>query len=489
LRVKSGDKKLPHSEATASSPVEPSAGPAGAEMSATNGRVSAGQLSPLKSILKTSLPAVVDLSSQTIMWTVESILIGHLSAAAFAGVGMALQIIVAMLTLLLTFIVGASLIINRCLGAGDKYEANHIFAQTMMLGICMAILLGLFWFFGATNLFKLIKEGGMAAEHAGVVYLRTLAVFAPFFVTNFIALGVVRSVGDTKYSMMINVGINTVNLVLAPLLIFGHFGLPRLEVQGAALAAGIAHTCGFCATFYLLRSRRTALMLSYRELAQPNWETFKRLFKTGLPATVEQLVWAFGQLVVTSYVALLGVVVLAAHQVFMRIQAVLSMIYMGFGMSAMTLMGKNLGAAERGLAEKTAEISGWVMYVFVMVVVSLLAAFSGTILRVFSTDPDVIKVGAFGMYVFAFTQVPKAVNNVLMGNLRGAGDLQWLMWLSIAGVVVFHVGLNWAVVFLFKWPIVWTLVGVWLVHLLDETTRLAANYWRFRRGKWKYQTV
>ena len=423
------------------------------------------------------------------MWTVESILIGRLSAAAFAGVGMALQIIVAMLTLLLTFIVGASLIINRNLGAGDTREANHIFAQTMMLGICMAVLLGLFWFFGATQLFKLIKEGGMAAERAGVTYLRTLAVFAPLFVTNFIALGVVRSVGDTKYSMMINVGTNALNLVLSPVLIYGHFGLPRLEVQGAALAAGLAHTCGFCATFYLLRSGKSALTLSFRELAQPNWETFKRLFKSGLPTTVEQLVWAFGQLIVTSYVALLGVVVLAAHQVFMRIQAVLSMIYMGFGMSAMTLMGKNLGAAKRRLAEKTAETSGWVVYVFVMVVVALLAFFSRPILQVFSTDPEVIKVGAFGLYFFAFTQVPKAVNNVLMGNLRGAGDLQWLMWISMAGVVVFHIGLNWAVVFLFKWPIVWTLVGVWLVHMLDETVRLAANYWRFRRGKWKYKTV
>jgi len=471
------------------SPLDSSPQSSGAESSATDVRPGSGQVSPLKSILKTSLPAVVDLSSQTIMWTVESILIGRLSAAAFAGVGMALQVVVAMLTLLLTFIVGASLIINRSLGADDKYEANHIFAQTMMLGICMAIVLGFFWFFGATNLFKLIKEGGMAAERAGVTYLRTLAVFAPFFVTNFIALGVVRSVGDTKYSMIINVGINLLNLALAPLLIFGHFGLPRLEVQGAALAAGIAHTCGFCATLYLLRSRKSVLLLSFRELSQPNWQTFRRLFKTGLPTTIEQLVWAFGQLVVTSYVALLGVVVLAAHQVFMRIQAVLSMVYMGFGMSAMTLMGKNLGAAKRRLAERTAEISGWVIYAFVMIVVALLAIFSRPILQVFSTDADVIRVGAFGLYFFALAQVPKAVNHVLMGNLRGAGDLQWLMWLSVAGVFVFHIGLNWAVVFLFKWPIVWTLVGVWLVHMLDETARLAANYWRFRRGKWKYQTV
>ena len=88
------------------------------------------QSSPLKNLLKTSLPAVVDLSSQTIMWTIEAILIGRISAAAFGGVGMAIQVILVTMTVLLTFVVGASLIINRSLGASEQREANHIFAQT-----------------------------------------------------------------------------------------------------------------------------------------------------------------------------------------------------------------------------------------------------------------------------------------------------------------------------------------------------------------------
>ena len=61
--------------------------------------------SPLKDILKTSLPAVVDLSSQTVMWTFEAILIGQISAAAFAGVGMAIQIIILFFTILFNSII------------------------------------------------------------------------------------------------------------------------------------------------------------------------------------------------------------------------------------------------------------------------------------------------------------------------------------------------------------------------------------------------
>jgi putative MATE family efflux protein len=450
-------------------------------------------LSPLKSLLRTALPAVIDLASQTIMWTVESILIGKISAAAFGGVGMALQVVILCITVLITFIVGSTLIITRHLGAGEKQEANHILSQAMILGAGMACLLAVFWYFGATNIFKLIKEdGGAAAELAGVTYLRTLAVFAPFIITNFIAVGIIRGAGDTHYSMMINLGINGLNLILAPILIFGLLGAPRLEVRGAALAAGICHTLGFGATMYLLRSRKSVLFLSFREMAQPNLQTFKRLFNNGVPATIEQLVWAFSQLVVTGFVAQLGVEMLASHQVFLRIQAILSMLYMGFGMGAMTLMGKNLGAANSRLAQHTAEVSSWVMFGAIMVIVALLGGFSKQVISIFTADPEVIHLGSFVVKVFALAQIPKAVNNVVVGNLRGAGDIRWLMWTTIGSAFLLEMGLNWLVVFIVlhgAQQAVLSLLFIWGIQLLDETIRLTLNYWRFKGGKWKFLRV
>jgi len=417
------------------------------------------------------------------MWTIEAIFIGQLGAAAFAGVGMAIQIIILFMTVLLTFVVGSSLIITRYLGADNRWEANHILAQALMIGIAMAFGLALFWYFGATQIFKLIQEEqNTGAEQAGVTYLKTVAMFAPFIITNFIAIGIVRGAGDTKYSMMINVGINMLNLLLSPVLIFGLLGLPRLEVRGAALAVGISHSLGFLATAWLLRSRKSVLFLSLRELTTPNAATFKRLFRAGLPTTIEQLVWAFGQVIISSYAALIGVTVLAAHQAFMRIQAVLSMFYMGFGMGAMTLMGKNLGADRRKLAEMTAKITGRVAFVFVMSVVTILFIFSGSIMSIFTNDAKVIELGSFVLRIFALVQIPKAVNGVLMGNLRGAGDMTWLMWLSVLSVIVLEIGLNWIVVFVFNF----SLVGLWTVQLCDESLRLGLNYWRFRGGKWKF---
>ena len=442
--------------------------------------------SPLKNILKTSLPAVIDLSSQTIMFTIEAIFIGRISTAAFAGQGLAIQVIIAFLTILITFIVGSSLIVARHIGAEERSEANHVFGQALMISIIISFIFAFIWYFGGVHLFKLIEEGGsIEAQRAGTTYLRIVALFAPIIITNFTAVGVIRGSGDTHLSMIVNVCINGLNLILAPLFIFGWFGFPRWEVEGAAIALGISHSMGFLITLYILRTRRSVLFLSFRELTKPNFKTFKRLLNTGIPTTVEQMVWAVGLLIVSIYAARLGEKYLAAHIVLNRIQNILSMAYLGFSLAAMTLMGKNLGAEKRKLAERTAKTAGWVGFIFSLFVALTMIIFSKSILYLFTPEPTVIAIGVHAMMVFAIVQIPKAVDNVIIGNLRGAGDLKWLMYMTMIGVFLLEVCLNWVVAF----KLGLALVGLWSVHLLDESLRLIVNYWRFKGGRWKFMKV
>jgi Na+-driven multidrug efflux pump len=114
--------------------------------------------SSIGKILKTSLPAALDLASQPVMWLVEAVFIGRLSAAALGGVGFALQIILLTITLLLTFVMGAIILINRHLGSNNRWGANHILGQTLMSGFIFSILIGLIWYFGSPTLFRIIRE-------------------------------------------------------------------------------------------------------------------------------------------------------------------------------------------------------------------------------------------------------------------------------------------------------------------------------------------
>jgi putative MATE family efflux protein len=437
--------------------------------------------SPLKEILKTSLPAVVDLSSQTITWLVEAIFIGHISAAALAGVGISLQIVLLTFAIVLTFVMGSSIIILRYLGAKDSWNANHVLGQALMIGTLMSVIIGLVWYFGGTQVMLLIREDEPIARQFGSQWLKTASYFAPIFIVNFIALGIMRMAGDTMITMKVNILTNVIHLALLPFLVFGIMGFPRLEARGAALAVGIGHSVGFSFTIYYLRSRKSVLFLSFREYATPNFETFKRLFRLGIPTTVEQLVWAVGQLILSFFAARMGIIPLAVHQVFLRIQSVLTMAFQGFGLASMTLVGKNLGADEEFRALHTGRLAGRVALIAAIIVALLLLVFHKYIMAAFTSNQQVIIYGSSVILALAIVQVPKAVNIVFSGNLRGGADLAWLMWLAIASVLVFETVGAYISAFVLNFG----LAGLWLIQAADESVRFTFNYYRFKGKKWK----
>ena len=435
----------------------------------------------ISEILKTSLPAVIDLSSQTFTWLIEAIMIGNLATAALAGVGIAQQVILLTFSILLTFVVGSSIIVARYLGAGDTWNANHILGQSLLIGTLFSIIISLIWYFGAPQIFSLIREDEPIARIYGIQYITTIAWFTPLIITNFIALGIMRSTGDTMWSMKINVSVQVINLVLDGLLIFGLFGFPRLETKGAGLAVGIAHSLGFVMTMFLLRSRKASLFLAFMEITRPNMATFKRLIKMGIPTTVEQLVWSIGQLIMSIYAGWLGIVVLATHQVYVRIQSVITMIFFGFGLGSMALVGKNLGADDMYQAKRTGMLTGGVGLFTSIIICGLLYFAAEPISSAFTNDPAVVKLSTDLILILALIQIPKGVNIIFSGNLRGGAELSWLMWLAIITVIIFDIFGSWFLAIHMGLG----LAAFWILQGADEATRLSLNYWRFSRGKWK----
>jgi len=435
----------------------------------------------LKEVLKTSLPAVVDLSSQTFTWLIEAIMIGHLSTAALAGVGISQQVILLTFTILLTFVVGSSIITARYLGAGDHWNANHVLGQSIIVGATLSIVIALIWYYGAPLIYTVIREEEPIAQMYGIKYISTIAWFAPLIIVNFIALGILRGIGDTLITMKVNLFINSLNLILDGLLIFGLFGFPRLETMGAGLAVGISHSLGFFITFHLLRSRKTSLFLAFIEITRPNLDTFKTLIKLGIPTTIEQAIWSVGQLIMSIYAGWLGIVVLATHQVFVRIQMLITMVFFGFGISSMSIVGKSLGAEHDKQARRAGAITALVGFFVACIISAVLLMSSNQIMEMFTDDTTVIALGKSVIMIFALIQLPKGVNIIYSGNLRGSADLNWLMWLAIFTATGYEIIGSWILAI----PLGMGLAGIWLIQGIDELTRFLLNYWRFNKGKWK----
>jgi len=173
-------------------------------------------------------------------------------------------------------------------------------------------------------------------------------------------------------------------------------------------------------------------------------------------------------------------VVLATHHVLLRLQAVISMLYQGIGMGAMTLTGKSLGANQQERARKVGTISSRIVFITVMAVAGILFFMAKPIMYLFTSDQRVIRLGVLLLGLVAVIQVPKALNIVISGSLRGAGDTRWLMMLTIVGVLALEILGAWVLGLWFGLG----LVGLWLATGIDESSRSLANYLRYRKGRW-----
>ncbi len=425
------------------------------------------------------------------MWTVEPMLVGHLALStmhkfypglgasgvdALTALGNVVQIILFTCTILLTFVFGATIIINKWLGAGRKEHANHFLGQTLFTSMFPAIGISLIWYFSAPFIFSTILGASPAVTVICVDYMRTVAWFAPFIIMNFVAIGIVRGAGDTHLSMMIGLLANIIHLVLAILLVYGLWGFPHMGVRGAALAAGIGHTIGFFFTYSVILRGKSVLTFRWHDFRSVRRKTIVQIIKTGIPSTLEQLAWMTGMTVVIGFSNRLGVAAAAAHIVALTFQRLFAVMYLAFGTGALTLVGQRFGAKEYKRAGKTANLFVALVGCLVLLLTAVIYFRARYFVIIFTTDPDVIELCVKVLQIVAFVQIPKAMSYIFSFSLRGVGENKYPMYLAFIGVFAIEIVLGFNLAFTFGFA----LYGLWVAAGIDELFKSLLAIRKFR---------
>ena len=415
---------------------------------------------------------------------------GEEAPAALAAVGSSSLIVLFTLTILLTTLIGTIIIILRYMGAGNHEEASHFSAQSLIATLSIGIGVGGVWYLGAGNIFEDLLHADTNVTMLGAQYLRTLALFCPIIVINFMATGLLRFSGDTIKSMCANVTVVTINLLGDYALIFGRWGFPKMGVGGAALAAGIANSVGLIISVSFLFSGKAMIKLSPRHFLDFRLSTFKRVMGKGIPVTTEQLVVTGAYIVVLRYSMRLGVTAAAAHQAIISFSWISTMFYLGVGTAAASLTGKRLGAKSEEMAERTGHVAWKVSICFGIVFGAILFFFSRTIMQFFippesESHRNAIEIGISCLKIVAIMQIPKAISVVLSASLRAAGDLRWLVFVNTVGVLIGEVTLA-RVLGLGMFGLATRgLYGIWLGVAIGEAIRSGMNFHRYHNGRWK----
>ena len=226
------------------------------------------------------------------------------------------------------------------------------------------------------------------------------------------------------------------------------------------------------------------MILRGRSVLTFKWSDFKsirrksigKVFRTGLPITLEQLAWVIGMTIVIGYSNRLGAAPAAAHMIILTIQRLFSILYQAFGIGALTLVGQLYGAEEHDHAGRTTAKFFWLVGGVVFFLAALTYLRSYYFVIVFTSEAEVVEIGVKVLKVAALIQIPKALSYVYSFSLRGVGENRYPMYLAIFGVLIFEIMLGYT----FAFTVGLSIVGLWAAQGLDELFKMSFAIRRFR---------
>ncbi len=436
-----------------------------------------------KEILALAWPAIMEMSLHMIAWIVDTAMVGRLGAAELSAVALGGQVYFSSAFVLGAVGVGVTALVARCKGENDLIGATHTTEHGLFLALSLGLLLTAIMLPNAHRIYALAGTEP-AVTALGTSYVRTISMAALIYLPTMAANGAMRGLGDTRGPLMVTVVTNLVNVAGDYLLIFGHFGFPRLGVTGAAWALVAGKACGGILALYLL-SRREDVRLRISHMIRPNSTTLKRIIRISVPVGVETILRDGARTISTFMIAAMGTVTLAAHQVTVTAESLSFMPGYGFAIAASIITGQSLGA---GCAERAEEGTkeAWLLGLTIMSVMGLIFfIFPQQIIRLFTADPQVVELGSRCLRIAAFMQPFISTSDVFSGALRGAGDTRTAMYISAFGSWAIRVPL----VLLGVYVLDLSLAGIWVIILIEIAVRALLARSVFQKGRWKQISV
>lgn len=289
-----------------------------------------------------------------------------------------------------------------------------------------------------------------------------------------------RAVGDSKTCMIYNLIANIVNVIFNWLLIYGNLGFPELGVAGASLATVLGQFVAFIIALSVLIHGNGFLKLKFKQGFRPNKVVLGNISNIGFPAMAEQLLMRAGMIIFTKTVASLGTTDYATHLVCMNIQALSFMIGQAFAVSATTLMGQSLGKRRTDMAQAYCSRTRTVGFCFSILLALIFSFFGGTIVGLYNSDPEIIRVGGGIMLFVAFLQPFQSSQFIIAGGLRGAGDTRTTAIITTITVLFIR-----PIVTVVLISLNFGLYGAWIALACDQLIRSGLVLARYRSGKWK----
>lgn len=430
-------------------------------------------LSLKRRVISLAIPAALKQLLDIVQLLIDMLMVGTLGIAALAAVGLSMQFMMLIQTLMGIYVVGGSAVISRYIGSGRSKRAGSVAYVTAIMAFVLSFVIMIIGYYGSESFFRLMGSDAEVIK-LGSIYFGTLSLGMLLIFMDTLAFTVLSAAGDTKSSLYIKIFSATLHAGLNYLFIFGHGGFEPMGIVGAAYATLCAY--GFSLFLYGWLFYRTKKI---RVVAIFHWSDVKRIVTIGFPAVAERFIGISAFLIFVWLIASYGTQALAGYQVGARIEAFAFMPGFGFSVAAMVLSGQYLGAKQKENAYAAGLLSMKIAAIFMGSVGVVLVIFPHYLAHFFTNDTETIESATLYLRLVGATQIPLAVTFVLSGALRGAGATRMTLRISTTSMWCFRILPAWLVVHYGM-----SIIGVYLAMAIETFIKGVWFYRVYRQRKW-----
>lgn len=432
-----------------------------------------------RSLISLGFPILLNCLLSILMGTVDSIMVSAAGATAVSAVSIVDAVNAVFTTVFDSIPIGGSVVISQYMGARQQEKAKESIRQILYSGValalaCMALMLCLRkqvlrWIYGT------IEED---VFRQAVTYFTITLLSYPFLVAGCTATAALRSMAKSRQAVTITISVNVLNVIGNGILIYGF----DMGVAGAALSTTCSRIVWCFWGLQALRNKELPVTLGKIFPIRVDKDVMKRVLRVGMSNGFENGLFYVGRLLVSSLVASLGTVYIAAYSLSSTLSSFGWSTLSAFTTTSMTVVGMCIGADEKEQAKQNAKKMLVWSTLTMVATFSLVFIFRRQLVGLYKLKPEELDVAAYYTGVAAILTVVSGYSMSFTppGIFRAAGDIRYPLVLSVSTMILFRVGLSYLLCLGFHMG----LMGVWLGMAADWLCRTILNTIHFCSGKW-----
>jgi len=437
----------------------------------------------LRNVFALAWPSVLSMMLQTAFSITDAFFLGQVGTVPLAAVISSIFVIWMIFSTLQIVSIGVTAMVSRAVGEKRPERAAYVANQALWWGLGLAAVLTVVGHF-ITPFFFDIMNTPPDVTAGGIKYLRIGFYGSTFLLLKEVYGAIFQASGDTRRPMITNLIAVSINIILDPILIFGWFGLPRLETVGAAIATVSAYAAASLIYTIFVKTGRLRIPMTLRMPRKPDVQLLGRIVRIGLPPSIGDIVFCTVYLFLNEIVAGYGTYAIAALGIGNRLESLNYMFAHGFGIASATLVGQNLGANQPERAERSAWYTAAIVAVWTGLVGLAFVVLREPLAAVFLNDSLAQDALHSYLILLGATQIFMGVEIVLYFGFTGAGNTLPPTLISIPGAI-----LRIPIAYWMGDTLGLGLDGVWWAITITMVLRgLAIAFW-FRLNRWKKQEV